>query len=256
MSIDRISVELTNKCQKGCWFCYNSSHSQGYSEWELPELVSFVQSCATESVRAVSFGGGEPLEYEHWHQLLIELRGIIFRSITTNGLPLQNRRLYRHLLSAMPDKVHVSIHFPDRKDELNRVVRQVRMLASDGVPSGINLLVSKSSLASATEAAKFIRDSGIDNQRIVYLPMRSYDTPSALDISRVAGGTCFQSMSCLSTCARSPRFCSIAWDKTVAWCSYTAARRKLPELTYRGLVMSIQNLDLRYCGDAQFYSIN
>ena len=55
-------------------------------------------------------------------------------------------------------------------------------------------------------------------------------------------------MTCLAACAASPRFCSIGWDKQVAWCSYTTARRPLEEPTWRGLMHTLPGLGLTYCG--------
>src|SRR5262249_12558577 len=92
-----------------------------------------------------------------------------------------------------------------------------------------------------------VRASGIGNDRIVYLPMRVRDTPTPDEMGRVAGGL-FQSMSCLMKCGRSPRFCSIGWDKSVAWCSYTATRAPLRELTYAGLTAALTGLGLEFCG--------
>ena len=256
MSIERISIELTNKCQKACWFCYNHSHLQGETLWRLSELISFVESCAVASVKAVSFGGGEPLQFASWKVLFIELQGLVFRSLTTNGLPLQDKQTYSDLIQAAPNKVHVSIHFPQRWDEVQRVVRQVHSLDRDGIVSGINLLVGSSFVAEAAEAARYIRGAGIDNNRIVYLPIRGGDTPTAQEIARVADGTSFQSMSCLAECGKSPRFCSISWDKKVGWCSYTTSRRMLPELNYQGLLQTLHNLDLRYCGNEKIYALS
>ena len=96
-----------------------------------------------------------------------------------------------------------------------------------GVRSGINLLVARSNLEAARQAARTVRDSGIGNERIVYLPMRGRDTPTPAEVAAVAGGQPFQSMTCLMACGKSPRFCSIGWDKTVAWCSYTKTRAPL-----------------------------
>ncbi len=44
------------------------------------------------------------------------------------------------------------------------------------------------------------------------------------EVAYVAGTDKFQSMSCLTQCGPSPRFVSIGWDKSVAWCSYTSSR--------------------------------
>jgi hypothetical protein len=247
LSLDRISIELTNRCAKACWFCYNHSGPEGPSAWTVPELMSFVRDCAGHGVKAVSFGGGEPLQYEGLFAVLQELRGVLFRSLTSNGLLLHGDALNR-LIEAAPDKVHLSIHFPDHDGEVRRVIRQVHELAGRGVRSGINLLVARSNLAAARQAAGAVRAAGIGNDRIVYLPMRGQDTPTPREVAAVAGDQPFQSMSCLSACGRSPRFCSIGWDKTVAWCSYTRTRAPLPELTFAGLQGALTGLGLDFCG--------
>jgi hypothetical protein len=247
MMLDRISIEVTNRCAKACWFCYNHSLPEGDTRWTADELVSFVGDCAAHGIKAVSFGGGEPLQYDPLFSVLERLRGTLFRSLTSNGLLLCGERLER-LLAAAPDKVHLSIHFPEHDGEVRRVIRQVHELAERGVRSGINLLVARSNLSAARRAAETVRQSGIGNDRIVYLPMRGQDTPTPSEVAAVAGGQPFQSMTCLTACGRSPRFCSIGWDKTVAWCSYTRTRRLLPALTYEGLQAALNGLGLEFCG--------
>ncbi len=250
MTLDRISIEVTNRCAKACWFCYNHSLPEGGTRWTADELVSFVRDCAAHGVKAVSFGGGEPLQYEDLFLVLHRLRGTLFRSLTSNGLLLHSERLER-LIAAAPDKVHLSIHFPERDGEVRRVIGQVHELAERGIRSGINLLVARSHLSAARRAAEMVRQSGIGNERIVYLPMRGQDTPTPAEVATVAGGQPFQSMTCLVQCGCSPRFCSIGWDKTVAWCSYTRTRRLLPTLTYAGLNAALHGLDLEFCGGTE-----
>lgn len=245
--LDRISIELTNRCAKACWFCYNHSLPQGETRWTADELIAFVGDCAAHGIKAVSFGGGEPLQYADVFAVLERLRGVLFRSLTSNGLLLHGELLER-LIAAAPDKVHLSIHFPEQEGEVRRVVRQVRELAERGIRSGINLLVMRSQLPAARRAAEMVRQAGIGNERIVYLPMRGQDTPTPAEIAAVAGGQPFQSMTCLPACGRSPRFCSIGWDRTVAWCSYTRTRRTLPALTYDGLNAALEGLGLEFCG--------
>jgi MoaA/NifB/PqqE/SkfB family radical SAM enzyme len=246
--LERLSIELTNQCGKHCSFCYNHSHPHGETRWDLDELVGFVTDCAEAGTQAVSFGGGEPLEYPDLCTLLERLRGMVFRSFTTNGLLLDDRWLDR-LTIAAPDKVHVSIHFPERDREVERVIDRVNSLAKHGINSGINFLVTRSNLTAAIAAATTVRQAGIGNNRIVYLPMRGSDTPSPQEMARVAGSKNFQSMTCLLECAKSPRFCSIGWDKRVGWCSYTTSRRELPSLTAAGLATALTDLPLIFCGN-------
>ena len=244
--VERVSIELTNRCAKACWFCYNHSQPDAGTRWAVDEVVGFVLDCAAHGVRAASFGGGEPLQYDGLFDVLGRTRGALFRSVTTNGLLLRGEALDR-LVEAAPNKVHVSVHFPERAAEVERVIGQVTQLDRLGVRSGVNLLVSR---AGVDAAARAIRSAGIGNDRIVYLPMRGRDTPAARDVAAVAGGGPFQSMTCLGGCGRSPRFCSVAWDKSAAWCSYTAARRPLASPTYASLAAALENLDLQFCGGA------
>ncbi len=247
MPLERISIEVTNRCAKACWFCYNHSQPGGATSWSTTELVSFVRDCAANGVKAVSFGGGEPLQFEGIFEVLEALRGTLFRSMTSNGLPLTGDVLDR-LTASAPDKVHLSVHFPERDAEVQRVIAQVRELERRGIRSGVNLLVARSNREAAGRAAAAIREAGIGNDRIVYLPMRGRDTPSPADVSAVAGGGPFQSMTCLTDCGKSPRFCSVGWDKRVAWCSYTATRAPLREPTFAELEAALDGLGLTFCG--------
>jgi hypothetical protein len=248
--LERISIELTNACQKACSFCYNHSRPDGKTAWAVEDVALFVLDCASHGVRAVSFGGGEPLQYAGIFELLRRLDGKIFRSLTTHGLLLNDVMLQR-LRDARPDKVHVSIHFPQVLTEVERVQQQVAELEAAGIRSGVNLLVARSNLLAAGAAAARLRHAGIGNDRIVYLPMRGSDTPTPDEMGIVAGSRHFQSMSCLMGCASSPRFCSIGWDRSVAWCSYTQARGQLKEPTYTALLQAMNGLGLIYCGDSE-----
>ncbi len=256
ITLDRISVEPSRRCSKGCSFCYNGSGSDGDGAWTPDELIALARDCAAHGVKAVSFGGGEPLEYEGIHEVLRALEGVMFRSLTTSGLPLSDGAVFEALLASRPDKVHVSIHAPENHREVERVVAQVCSLAERGVRSGVNLLVRRSRVEEARLAAECLHEAGIGNDRIVFLPMRGpgSDAPSDKDVGRAAGGR-FQSMTCLTGCGKSPRFASIAHDKTAAWCSYTQTRRPLRDASWASLVGALNGesgegeLGLRPCGE-------
>jgi organic radical activating enzyme len=245
--IERMSIEVSRYCTKACWFCYNASGPGGSSFWSADDIVAFAEDCAGNGVRAISFGGGEPLQWEPIFSVLERLRGVVFRSLTTNGLDLDEPTVER-LARAAPDKVHVSIHFPRRAAEVERVITNVTALGAHGIRSGVNLLVARSSLRAAETAATRVRAAGIDNERIVYLPMRGRDTPTPAEVAMVAGGVPFQSMTCLAGCGKSPRFCSVGWDRRVAWCSYTSTRSPLTALTHAGLEQALDGLGLAFCG--------
>jgi molybdenum cofactor biosynthesis enzyme MoaA len=248
---ERLSIELTNYCTKGCPFCYNTSSKTGQTHWNNTELIAFVKDCAANGVRAVSFGGGEPLEYDGVFELLETLKGTVFRSLTTHGLGLSGETEDR-LLAASPDKVHISIHFPHIDREVSRVRDQVVHLTERGLRCGVNLLVEKNRLSEAKNAATRLKRAGIGLDRIIFLPRRSVKDPALVttphDLLEAAGEPRFQSMTCLKACAKSPRFCAVSWDKEVAWCSYTSARRKLEILDANGLRRALDGLGLVHCG--------
>ena len=253
MIVERISIELSGRCSKGCGFCYNASGLDVGTRWTADTVIAFALDCAQHGTRAVSFGGGEPLEApELLWPALAGLAGVVFRSFTTNGL-LLDAELDR-VIAARPDKVHVSIHAPGDRREVERVIRQVGALADAGITTGINFLVARSQLPAAAAAAAAVHAAGIGNERIVFLPMRGDDTPTPAQVAAVAGPR-FQSMTCLTACARSPRFAAIGWDQAASWCSYTRARRSLPTLDHDGLVRALTGLDLLFCGEPAPISI-
>lgn len=237
--IDRLSIEPSRRCSKGCAFCYNGSSRSGNGLWTEGDLLALASDAARNGVRALSLGGGEPLEVPWLFSTLRALDGVLLRSLTTNGLPLLDPATFDALVRARPDKVHVSIHAPENEREVARVIEQVTAIARAGIASGVNLLVRRSRLSEARVAFLRLEHAGLDPSRVVLLPMRDDDTPSPADIARVAGTPRFQSMTCLSACGRSPRFASLDADRRVAWCSYTRTRRALAAPTYAALLAAL-----------------
>lgn len=250
MAIDRLSVELTRRCPKACWFCYNASSPAGATRWTTADLVALATDAAEHGVEVLSLGGGEPLLFDGWRDLLAATRGRLARSMTTSGLTLDHAAI-DDLAALAIDKVHVSIHFPEDPAEVDRVLGQLRALEDAGVPAGCNLLVRSDALDAAAQAAARLRDQ-LSPARIVYLPLRGVpgQTPTPHELARVAGGARFQSMTCLLGCARSPRFASIDWARRVAWCSYTTSRRPLAAPTFAAVEAALDGLPLTFCGPA------
>lgn len=248
-AIERISIEPSRRCSKGCAFCYNGSGPDGAGSWTAEDVVAFVADCASNGVRAVSFGGGEPLEWPALFETLDALRGRIFRSLTTNGRQLDEPDVFERVVRALPDKVHVSLHVPERARDVEQVIAWVRSLEEVGLRSGVNVLVRRSQLAATARAAARLREAGISNDRMIFLPLRGVggaDTPTPAEVARVAGAR-FQSMTCLTGCARSPRFVSIDADRRAAWCSYTTTRAALCAPTYGALQAALDGLGLQPC---------
>ena len=93
MAIERLSIELTNRCNKACSFCYNHSLPGGETRWSIEDAEALVCEGAQRSLKAVSFGGGEPLQYEGLYELLERLRGVRCRPYGAARARHANRRL-------------------------------------------------------------------------------------------------------------------------------------------------------------------
>lgn len=247
-ALDRLSIEPSRRCSKGCAFCYNGSGPLGADGFSEDEVVALATDCAAHGVRFLSLGGGEPLEWPGLFGALGRLRGVLARSFTTNGLPLEADPSLLDVVAAHgPDKVHTSLHAPENPDELARVIRTTLALRARGVDAGVNVLVRRSRRDAARRAVTALVGAGIGPDRTVLLPARGIgDAPSPKDVAWVAGVGAFQSMSCLAACGRSPRFASIGADRTVAFCSYTISRRPLAGLTHADLVAALPE-DLSPC---------
>lgn len=249
-----VSIELTNVCLKGnqCrrFGCYAKSMPDGETFWKPEELGGFVRNLAANGVQAVSFGGGEPLQYEELWALLDLVSDVpIFKSATSNGLlltPLVAQKLVGKL-----DKLHISIHFPENPVEVSRVLDQYRMIETMGIIPGINFLVKGENKVAEKRAVQQIKDAGIPPERIVFLPLRGKGhkhDPELMSELAMLMGSKFQSTWCLLECKKSDRFVSIDWQGRVGWCSYTPAKTKMKELTYDGMLEALNSKELAFCG--------
>ena len=249
-----VSIELTNLCQKGnlckSFGCYAKSNPEGATFWTPNVLEFFIRDLAHNGIEAVSFGGGEPLQYEGLWDLLRMIKDVpIFKSLTTNGLLLGIRTEER--LAKFLNKVHVSIHFPENDWEVKRVIRSVKDLEKRGVKSGINFIVKGWDVKKEKEAVRQIKNEGITHDRVVFLPLRGkgihVDQNLFKDIAGILSEK-FQSTWCLLECKKSDRFISVNWEGYVGWCSYTPSKTRMEDFSYAGMMKALGEKELVYCG--------
>jgi MoaA/NifB/PqqE/SkfB family radical SAM enzyme len=250
-----VSIELTNLCSKAekcaSFGCYAKSSAKGATFWKRDILADFIRDLAHNGIEAVSFGGGEPLQYPGlWGFLDLICAVPIFKSMTTNGLGLTEKTVA--LLSTFLDKVHVSIHFPEDDREVERVIRQVEgPLKEHGLKTGINFIVKGWDVEKEKTAVRRIRDAGIEADRVVFLPLRgrgvNVDVARFREVASVLSPK-FQSTWCLLECRKSDRFISINWEGRVGWCSYTEAKTQMEDFSHAGMMEALGRKRLTYCG--------
>lgn len=246
MSLELLSIDLSNFCSKQCSFCYNHSHREGNTLWSPEEVISFTSDCIEYGIKAVSLGGGEPFEYEGIFDIIDFLYSKCYLSVTTNGLPLEDEKVWKKLIEHAPDKIHVTIHQPQNLQEVERVENLIRRLSTTRIKPGMNLLVGADKIdAAKTVYARMLNI--LDPDQIIVIPQRFSNTPLAKDLSRIADGKPFQSPSCLLSCSRPSRFASVSWDKKVNSCSYADGKEPLLSLDYSGLISALNTVRWKSC---------
>ena len=245
--IELLSIDLSNYCSKQCSFCYNHSTREGNTLWKPQEVIALATDCVKNGgVKAVSLGGGEPFEYEGVFGVIDALFPLCYLSVTSNGLPLENPKVWGNLLQHKPDKIHLTIHQPDRQDEVDRVERQLRKIAGIGITPGVNLLVGADKVEDARQVYERLSKT-LEAKQIILVPQRFSNTPTPKHLSVVAGGKPFQSPSCLLGCKPPENFCSVSWDKKAAPCSFAPCKEPLPTLDFVGLQAALRNVRWRSC---------
>lgn len=247
-SLELLSIDLSNYCSKECPFCYNHSRREGNTMWLPQEVISFATDCIAHGIKAVSLGGGEPFEYDGVFDIISDLQKKCYLSVTSNGLPLEDETVWNKLLSAKPDKVHITIHRPHDENEVQRVLRRMNMLQEIGIKPGINMLVGADNIQAADSTyMKAIKILSAD--QIILVPQRFSNTPSPKQLASVSGGHPFQSPSCLLGCKRPSNFASVSWDKKVNSCSFAEGKMPLASLDFAGLQEALSKASFISCNN-------
>jgi MoaA/NifB/PqqE/SkfB family radical SAM enzyme len=138
-----LQFALTNHCNLACTFCSRDVDAE--SDWTLDAVVTFLSEMAAHGVLEVAFGGGEPLVFKRFAELVLRLYAEtpLAISFTTNGTLLHRALLER--LAGKIGQLRLSIY--DDADWR----AQVRMLADARARFGINYLVTPARAATLTD---------------------------------------------------------------------------------------------------------
>ena len=244
--IELLSIDLSNYCSKQCSFCYNHSRKEGNTLWKPSEVIDFASDCIKHGVKAVSLGGGEPFEYDGVFEVIDALYPLCYLSVTSNGLPLENKDIWGMLETHKPDKIHLTIHQSDNEAEVSRVVNRLQEIGDLGIKPGLNLLVGADKVEYAKEVYARLNKI-LESDQIILVPQRFSNTPSPKQLASVADGKPFQSPSCLLKCQRPTNFCSVSWDKKVNSCSFASGKEPLETRDYNGLEKALRRVKWGSC---------
>lgn len=244
--IEILSIDLSNYCSKGCYFCYNHSNKLGITAWQPQEVIDFASDCIVNGIKAISLGGGEPFEYEGIFSIIKALYPKCYISITSNGIPLEKETIWENLKQNKPDKIHLTIHFPQDETEVSRILNRLNCIAHIGITPGVNLLVGADNITHCQNVYRQLL-SQLNPQQIILVPQRFSNTPSPKQLAFISDGNPFQSTSCLLQCQKPTNFVSISWDKKVNFCSYAEGKEPLIDLTYNGLSEALNRVNFHSC---------
>jgi MoaA/NifB/PqqE/SkfB family radical SAM enzyme len=135
-----IQFGITNLCNLACQFC--SRDLTATSAWRSEEAFALLAGLASAGVLEVAFGGGEPLAFRGFTELVARLHDETPLAVhmTTNGLLLDSDRLAA--LKGKIGELRLSIY------DDNDWRRTIGMLASEGMRFGVNVLMLPARLAS------------------------------------------------------------------------------------------------------------
>ena len=242
--IELLSIDLSNYCSKQCSFCYNHSRREGNTVWKPSEVIDFASDCIKHGVNAVSLGGGEPFEYDGVFEVIDALYIQCYLSVTSNGLPLEDSKIWELLCQHKPDKIHLTIHQLDNNEEVLRVEKRLAEIDSIGIKPGLNLLVGADKVEYAKEVYNRL---SLKSDQIILVPQRFSNTPTPKQLASVADGKPFRCPSCLLKCQRPTNFCSVSWDKKVNSCSFASGKVSLDTLDYKGLEKALGSVKWKSC---------
>jgi hypothetical protein len=143
---------ITNACNLACTFC--SRDREARSEWTVDSAFDVLSGLARAGTLEVAFGGGEPLAFRGFDELVLRLARETPLAIhfTTNGTLLTDERLAR--LAPHLGEVRVSLY--DDNDWEACVERLVRA----GQTFGVNILATPERLPVLPEQLRTLHQLG------------------------------------------------------------------------------------------------
>lgn len=143
---------ITNACNLTCSFC--SRDREARSEWTVESAFEVLSGLARAGTLEVAFGGGEPLAFRGFDELVRRLATETSLAVhfTTNGTLLSEERLAR--LSPFVGEIRVSLY------DDNAWEACIQRLGRSGQTFGANLLVTPDRLVQLSDQLRRLDELG------------------------------------------------------------------------------------------------
>lgn len=199
-SPNRVYLEVTQRCNLSCPFCYRSAGPAAAEELDTEEWLALISSLARIGVHELRFTGGEPTSRPDILELIdAALSAGFFVTLGSNGVltrdmvnALAARDVGRFLISldGMPP-VHDRLR---GAGTFERTIDTIRRLLAAGKKVRVNLVICRENLAHLRDFVQFCCSEGVEN--ISLIVPRAFGragsstftevAPDAADMERVA----------------------------------------------------------------------
>jgi radical SAM protein with 4Fe4S-binding SPASM domain len=167
----------TRRCNLACIHCYSDSTSRRYPELSHEEALAFLTDIAEFGSPALLLSGGEPLMRDRVLDLIAHARdGGVAVTLSTNGTlitPAMARNLFelgvRYVGISLDGIGPVHDAFRGRKGAFERTLRGIRALTELGVPVGIRVTLTPTSIAALPDLFALAEREGVSRACFYHL---------------------------------------------------------------------------------------
>lgn len=151
-----VHLEISNRCDMGCDYCYVDKDGEELSTEEWKDII---EEMAENGVPQITFGGGEPFMREDIEELAHKADRLnIAVSVTTNGSKVRKASLF--------DQINFSYHgdIEQIKGGMKEVPKSIR--------KGVNFVVKKEYVGDITDIVSLCEEENAELLLLTYKPVK------------------------------------------------------------------------------------
>ncbi|MBM7616212.1 radical SAM protein [Alkaliphilus hydrothermalis] len=166
-----VELDITTTCNYQCSFCIDDKVINNKTSFKLEKIIELIDEMALIGVKGVVLiGGGEPLLYPYFHEVVERLynQNIVI-GLTTNGSPMDSYidtiKKYvtwvRISMDAGTSQTHKILKKPPKEDDFSNILSSVKVL-SDGYKGaiGYSFIVNDDNYTEIEEATRIAKETG------------------------------------------------------------------------------------------------
>ncbi|MFO0585993.1 MAG: radical SAM protein [Polyangiaceae bacterium] len=166
-----VHIAVTSRCNAPCPGCYLDARPDG-EDVPFDVLAARLRSARDAGASTVAFGGGEPLLRDDLPRLAEEARALgLVPVLTTSGAGLTNSRAATLRAFAQINVSHdgagAAYEAVRGYDGAAVAERAIAALATNGIPAGVNFVVTRASIGAVFETAERAADLGASELQLL-----------------------------------------------------------------------------------------